>query len=108
MPMDEDRRRAPAGFKKIEDIDDGDIRVSVIGTLVDSTESKLVVDDGTGKIEASFDLSKDLSSFEEGNIVRIIGRPSNGALEGEVAQDFSGFDTELYEEVLQKIEGFRD
>lgn len=108
MPMDDDRRRAPAEYRKIEDIDEEDARVSIIGTIVDRTESKVVVDDGTGKAEAAFDLSKDLSEFEEGDLVRIVGRPSGKNLEGEAIQDFENFDVELYEEVKEKLDGLRN
>lgn len=106
--MDDDRRRAPSEFRKIEDVEEDDIRVSVIGTIVDMTESKVVLDDGTGKIEASFDLSKDLGEFEEGDMARVMGRPTGNKLEGEIIQDFEGFDVDLYQETLEKVNELRE
>ena len=109
MPQDdEERRRAPAEFKKVEDIDDTDARVSLVGTAVDVEENNIAVDDGTGTIEVNFDLSKDLSEFKEGDMVRVVGKPSGGSLEGEVAQSFEGFDIDLYEEALDEINKLRE
>ncbi|MFP4116463.1 MAG: hypothetical protein ACLFQ8_01840 [Candidatus Aenigmatarchaeota archaeon] len=108
MPRDEERRRAPAIHKKIDSIEEEDIRVAIIGTLVDRGETKVVVDDGTGSMDVSFDLSKDLGRFEEGNLVRVVGKPSNGSLDGEAIQDFEDFDVELYRGAKQKLEELRE
>lgn len=108
IPRDEDKRRAPAVHRKIEDVEEDDIRVSVVGTLVDKGETKVAVDDGTGALEVSFDLSKDLGSFEESDLVRVVGRPEDGSLDGEVIQDLEDFDVELYEETLEKIEELKE
>ncbi|MFP4116013.1 MAG: replication protein RepA [Candidatus Aenigmatarchaeota archaeon] len=102
------RRRAPAEFKKVGNLGGDENRVSLIGTAVDVTEGAAVIDDGTGKVEVTFDLSKDLSKFEEGNLVRVIGRPTGDSLEGEVIQDFEGFDLDLYEDALEKLEEVRE
>lgn len=103
----EDRRRAPSKFKKVEDVDGDDIRVAVTGTIVDKEEETLIIDDGTGNLEVEFDLSEDLSDFENGDMVRIIGRPTGDTMDGEVIQDFSDFDIDLYEEALEKLEAVR-
>ncbi len=108
MPVDEERKRSPAVSRSVEDISENDGRVSVIGTIVDKTESRVVLDDGTGKLEVSFDLSKDLSKLEEGNLVRVVGRPREESLEGEVIQDFQDFDKELYKKALERIEKLRE
>ncbi len=108
MPMDEERRRAPAVYKKIEEVDEGDIRISVIGTIVDKGESRVAVDDGTGTLEVGFDLSKDLGNYEEGDLVRVVGRPSEGSVDGEAIQDFQKFNKDLYEKALKKIEEVKE
>lgn len=104
----EDRRRAPAEFKKIEDVGADDVRVSLIGTVVDVGEGKLVVDDGTGTIQVNFDLSEDLDELKQGRKVRIIGRPGEGEMDGEAVQDFSDFDMELYEKTRDKLKGIKE
>ncbi len=107
MPLNDDKRRAPAVHRKIENVSEEDIRVSVIGTVVDKGESRVAVDDGTGTIEVVFDLSKDLDGFDESDLVRVVGRPSDGSMDGEVIQNFEGFDVDLYEEILEKLGEFR-
>lgn len=105
MPQEssEDSRRSPARFQSIGDIDGDEVRVAVIGTMVDKSESEVVVDDGAGKIEVEFDLSENLDDFEEGSKIRVIGRPQGNSIGGEALQDFSGFDLDLYEELTGKI-----
>lgn len=107
MPDEEERRRFPSKFKDIENVTSEDVRVSIIGTVVDREETILIVDDGTGKIEVEFDLSENLENFEEGDKVRVIGRPNEEILNGEVIQDFSDLDLELYNEAKSKIEDLK-
>lgn len=99
--MDEDfRRRLPCVDKKVKEIGPEDIRVRVTGTVVDSTEGRAVVDDGTGKIAVNLGDA----SLESGKFVRVFGRVipvENGfELQGEIFQDFSGVDIQL----LKRIE----
>lgn len=49
------RKRAPAVDRKISEIKPTDARVRILGTVIDKQEDKIVVDDGTGKIEIGFD-----------------------------------------------------
>lgn len=104
----EDRRRVPAEYIPVKEISPEDTRVSIIGTVVDKEEETLIVDDGTGKVEIEFDLSEDLGGFESGDMVRIIGRPSEEILDGEVVQDFSDFNHELYKKAMSKLEKVRN
>jgi hypothetical protein len=93
-------QRIPAKEKTISSIAADDGRVSVVGTVVDSNGGIVVMDDGSGKVEVSFDEPMDASS---GQFVRTIGRviPSEGGfqLQGEVLQDFSGADIEMWRKV---------
>lgn len=101
--FDDNDRRMPTQFKKIESIEPDDVRVAVIGTVVDSEEEVVVIDDGSGNIEVEFDSIEKTEDFEEGDMVRIIGRPSDEIFYGEFIQDFSDFDIELYQEAKQKL-----
>ncbi len=95
------QRRMPCIEKKVAEITPDDIRVRILGTVIDKKDNRLVVDDGTGKIDIVFDepVNTELNKF-----VRIFGRviPAEGGVElqGEIIQDMSRLDKEL----LKKVE----
>lgn len=93
-------QRMPAKERKISEVGTEDTRVSIVGTVVDFKENILAVDDGTGKIDASFE---EAPTVNPGNLVRLLGRviPLEGGfeLQGEVCQDFSKADVELWRKV---------
>jgi len=102
--MPDDFRRNPAFYRKISEISDTDARVSIIGTVLESSDGELEVDDGTGTIT----VTGVEENFDTGTLVRVIGRPADGFLMAEVVQDFSGFDLELFEKsekVLMELLG---
>ncbi|MFB6088610.1 MAG: OB-fold nucleic acid binding domain-containing protein [Candidatus Aenigmatarchaeota archaeon] len=108
-----DIRRAVTDFKKIEDIDEDDIRVSIIGTLVSVEDDTIVVDDGSGNLEVSLlemENPAQLENLETGQIVRVVGKLGRGdelEMRGEAVQDFSKFDLKIYEKA-KKLTGFGD
>ena len=93
-------RRLPAVERKIGEIGKNDVRVSVLGTIVDKKDNVVVIDDGTGKIQVTFD---DTVSCEIKQLVRIFGRVipiENGVeLQGELCQDMSKVDLDMYKKV---------
>lgn len=94
-------RRAPAVERDICDITDRDIRVSIIGTVIqkDPIAYSMVVDDGTGAVTVLAD-----TLYEVATVIRVIGRPQfrgEPVIEAEVVQDFTGFDLELYRRVKE-------
>jgi len=97
------RRRLPSVMKDIGEIGQGDLRVSVIGTIIDKQQDSLVLDDGTGKMLIRFD-----SPFEAelSRMVRVLGKvvPLEDGVElhGEFLQDMDGIDTELLKR-LKKV-----
>lgn len=98
--MPEYQRRLPSMEREIAGIRPGDIRVSVIGTVIDMDGDRLVIDDGTGKIDVSSE--KPIKS-EVNQMVRVFGRviPLEGGfeLQAEVIQDMSGLDLGLFREI---------
>jgi len=94
------RRRIPSVERRINDIKSGDMRVRIIGTVIDKADDRIVIDDGSGKINIGFDAPVDL---EINQIVRVFGRVipiENGfELQGEIAQDMSKLDISLYEKI---------
>ena len=106
--VDLNYKRFPTSEKSISEITPEDIRVGIIGTVIDVSDDKIMIDDGTGTIEVILD-EENLKKVSQGKLVRIIGRvASDGGMKinGEIVQDFSGFDIELYnkiKELEQKI-----
>lgn len=94
--MAADMKRFPALSKKISNITETDVRVRVMGTLVDKKDTVVIVDDGTGKIDVTFE---EPPKNPVGSRVRIMGRviPSEGAvnLQGELIQIMDGIDLDL-------------
>lgn len=84
-------QRMPAREKTIGEIGADDVRISIVGTVVDSSGSVLAVDDGSGKINASFE---EPPGAGPGQMVRVTGRvmPVEGGfeLQGEACLGFSG------------------
>jgi hypothetical protein len=90
------RRRLPSVFRRVNGIKPDDMRVSLIGTVIDKADDGIVLDDGTGKIDISL---AEPVKFEPRSLVRVLGRviPMEGGfqLQGEIVQDMTGLDLEL-------------
>jgi hypothetical protein len=97
------QRRVAAVERNIADIKPEDIRVKLVGTVLDSQGERVVLDDGTGKIDVVFQEPVSVSS----KIVRVFGRAvpvgDGFELQGEIVQPLDGFDMELWKKV-RKIE----
>ncbi|MBN1896611.1 MAG: replication protein RepA [Candidatus Aenigmarchaeota archaeon] len=93
-------QRIAARERRISDIKPDDTRVCIVGTVVSSEPGLIAVDDGTGKINVTFD---DAPSSASGQLVRVFGRTvpmeSGFEIQGEAVQDFSGADIELWKKV---------
>ncbi len=93
-------QRMPAKERKVSDIGGDDTRVSIIGTVVGLNDNIMAVDDGTGKIDVSFE---DKPQVKTGQLVRIFGRiialEGGYEIQGEVCQDFSNADLGLWRKV---------
>lgn len=96
------KRRLPCIEKTVSEISEQDIRVSVIGAVIDNKDRRVVIDDGTGRLEASFDLPIDAKNAD---IVRIFSRvmPVENGLElhGEILQNVSKMDMDVLRKVKE-------
>jgi hypothetical protein len=97
------RRRLPAIEKRIADIQpDSDVRIRLMGTIIDMGPNSIVIDDGTGKAEIYFE---EEPKVKQGQLVRIITRilPMIDGYEckGEVLQNMEGFNLELYKKARE-------
>ena len=99
------QRRLPAKARKISDIKPEDIRVGITGTIIGKQGNVIVLDDGSGKVNASFE---EPIKFGENQLVRVFGRvmplESGVEIQGEIIQDMKGLDLELKKRV-EKLEG---
>ena len=103
MPDNQDKanvRRMPSVLRSVSEIGSGDMRVSLIGTVIDRQGNLAVIDDGTGQIRVSFEKELELPIDK---LVRVFGRvlPLEGGfeLQGEIIQDMSGLDMGLLKRV---------
>jgi hypothetical protein len=99
------KRRLPSIEKSISDIQpETDVRVRLIGTVIDTTNSSVIIDDGTAKIEVYF--GEELG-VKQGQKVRVVTRivPLIDSFEcrGEVLQPLDGFNTELYKKAREIV-----
>ncbi|RLI98388.1 MAG: replication protein RepA [Candidatus Aenigmatarchaeota archaeon] len=94
------QRQMPSVDRKVSEIKQDDVRVAIIGTVLDAQGNRLAIDDGTGNVNVSFE--EDVST-EPGKMVRVLGRvmPMEGGVEiqGDALQDMSGLDMELKKKV---------
>lgn len=104
----ERKKRAVAFEKKISELKNDDIRVKVIGAIIEKDESNhsILIDDGASKLRVLLDEHL-FKKLEIGKLVRVIGviapglgEESNLELRGEIVQDFSKLDKELYSKFL--------
>ncbi len=105
MPQNNDMRRHPAVLKDVDTITPGeDVRVRIIGTVLEAEKDSIVLDDGTGATEVFLD-QDDLNSVQEGQRIRVLGRvlptPDSFELQGEIVQDMNDLDMEHYRTVRE-------
>jgi aspartyl/asparaginyl-tRNA synthetase len=107
--MADDRKKRNVAIEKtISELTKDDIRVKVVGAVVEKDESNysILIDDGKANIRVL--LSPELfSKVETGKLIRVIGivvppleEGENVELKAEIIQDFSKLNPELYEKYL--------
>lgn len=106
MPRD-GNRRAPAAPTSIEDISpEQGGRVRILGTVLEVRDDSIMIDDGTGTTEV-FVNEEDRESLQDGQRVRVFGRvlptPDSFEIQGEIVQDMSELDMDLYEDVADTV-----
>jgi len=108
--MEEEKfKRYPAVEKLISEIEPSkDIRVRVIGTIVEKNEdsSSIVLDDGVSSLSIIIPSDKMLNSIEVGKRVRVIGTiiplGDDFELKAEIISDFSELDYALFLKIHSK------
>ncbi len=99
------KRRLPSVEKEIANINpEIDVRVRLIGTVIDTTPNSIIIDDGTGKLEIYFGENLNI---KQGQLVRVIARilPLIDSFEcrGEAIQILDDFNLDLYKKARKII-----
>jgi hypothetical protein len=95
-------RRLPAVEKKISGINpEKDVRVRILGRVIDSSDSTLVIDDGSAKAEVVLDSE---SGVVMNQLVRVFCRvlplETGFELRGEIVQDMNRLDINAYRKAI--------
>jgi hypothetical protein len=95
-------RRFPAVPREVAGINpEKDIRVRILGRIIDKYDSMLVVDDGSGK--ADIIVEEGIENFNANDIVRVFCRvlplESGYELRAEIIQNMNGLDMDLYKKI---------
>src|SRR3989344_4696478 len=95
-------KRQPAVFRKISEINpEKDIRVRIIGNVIDANESSLVIDDGNSKAE----VIADNINCKTVDVVRVFARvlplEEGFELRGEIIQILNDLNLDLYKKVMK-------
>ncbi len=94
------KRRMPSVERKVSDLKPGDMRVSLIGTVIDKQGNRIVLDDGTGKVNVDFETDP---AIELNQFVRVFGKVMQTGEDmeiiGEIVQDMEKLDKDLYKKV---------
>ena len=94
-------KRDVAVYKKINEINENDTLIRLIGTIIDKQEGFVVLDDGSNKAEISVEDSEKFNLNETFRvIVRVIPLEGNFELKGEIFQSMSNVNLELYKKVF--------
>lgn len=95
-------RRLPAVVKKIADINpEKDVRIRILGRVIDKANEVIVVDDGTGKAEiVTSDLGADADIDDVIRVfTRVLPLEEGFELRAEIIQDMNSLDMELYKKI---------
>ena len=100
----------PAKPRKVSEIKTGDERVRVVGLVVDTKDTELVLDDGSGCITVIFNDPALTRGLEVGSKVRVFGSPLNVAdtheLHADIIQRLDALDLEIYDQVRHEVKKF--
>lgn len=100
--MPQDFRRMPAVHRCIDAIDpDKDIRVRLLGTVIDLDDKKFVLDDGRSRSEILHENMQEISIGKKLMVFcRVFIAENSYKLRSELVQDASLLDSALYEKVF--------
>lgn len=94
-----DFKRLPALNRNVIEIKEDDIRVRVLGKIIDKSENMLILDDGTGKLDL---ITENVSNINVGDTAFAFVRVMNFGKEfhAELIQNMNKLDLDLYKNVF--------
>lgn len=96
-------KRLPAVTRKISEIDpQKDIRIRLFGRVIDTTDSAIVLDDGTGRAEVVLESSIDENITIARVFARVLPLETGYELRAEIVQGMNDVDEELYRKIMVK------
>ncbi len=99
-------KRYPFQTTKIADLTKETKSIAIIGVVLskDAEIQSFIVDDSTGKINVITNNADAFNSFQEGKVVRVLGKTwgegDDLEIQSDLIQDFSKLDMELYKKVI--------
>ena len=95
-------KRHPAVLRKITEINpEKDIRVRIIGNVIDANESSIIVDDGHSKTEVIADNINCVTGDTVRVFARVLPLEEGFELRGEIIQKMNDLDLELYKKIVK-------
>lgn len=88
--------------RKISSISNSDLKISLVGKVVDVLENSFILEDETGRVEIACE-----EKVEKGKLIRVFCLNFDGKLKADVIQDLKGLDVNLFKKVeeLYRKEG---
>lgn len=87
-------------------------RVQLVGKVVELSEDRLLLDDGTGSVRVLFENLSRVEDLDAGVTVRVFGSPlsleEGFELHAEIVQRLDELDLDLYREVREETKKFED
>ncbi len=104
------QKRLPFSEKAISEIEpEKDVRVGILGKIVDMDEDSFILDDGAGRVQVATGPEISMESICVNDSVKVIGRvfaSENGfELRAEAVQSASGIDVPLYKKAIELERG---
>jgi hypothetical protein len=87
--------------KKISEIKSSDLRVAIIGKIMEKKENSFVVDDGSGKVEVLFD-----GEVRNNELIRAFCSVIDDKLKADIVQNLNGFDLDLFNKINELYRKF--
>lgn len=95
-------RRSPAVMRKISEINpEKDIRVRILGKVIDKNDNFIIIDDGSSKAEIITDINAEMNDFVR-VFARVLPLEDGYELRAEIIQDINSLNIDLYKKVWEK------
>ena len=104
--MPPDMKRMPAIERTIKGIKETDIRVKLYGSVIETAEDSILLDDGTGQVKVATEGLK-IPSQNVMVVGKVIAFENGVEIKGEIINDATGLDRALLEKV-RSLENGKD